>query len=627
MNRPRAYGAAIRPTLLGLLLAFAGCSSATEGGKCLVDSDCASATYCNIAQQTCVYAATSIAALEVRPPSDNTNGQVDQEFNAPQPDDDGTFTLQLAPSISAQGRIYGSDAPDTAIPSTIVALRASDITGREVQKVEVSTLDPRYKGDPGATTAKGEYVLWLIQGKRYTFHVSPRSPFDESYPTAVHAYDMNEHRQLDFELDGADKTVEVSGRVSEATGTADAIDPLPFSAQIRAIGETDGAQSTVGQICGGGSDDPSYCCEAASCLGSYRFRIPQRSDLQSYTIQIESIPSSSSSFAENTATNIPLIPTVECRGVLLGLVDMTKSTATQALTTIRLPPFQYAQQYTLSLRGTAQPVQEGKSEGKSDGKSETSDLAGIQVQFSAQLPMDDLAGLGNCTAVYQRTAISDSEGRIQLPLLPGTAVANMNYQITINPPPSSPWAGRLISAYDVGPAGVLPTIQLDRRHLIAGRIVNPQGLPVPYAAIETDGVANESGDTRGRLPAKSSATSDREGLFSLYVDSGIYNIHVRAPSESGLASHTFRQRQIIQDVDGWGITLSTGRLLRGRAATPQSGPAEGFAIRVYELPSGPADGTTAEGLGPIVVAQSTTDASGEFRIVVDDPIVTGQELK
>ena|GEM_PF-3881179 len=613
MHKPSTYAAG---ALLSLLLLAAGCSPALEGGRCLADSDCGSGTYCNIPQQTCVYPATSVSALEVRPPSNNTRGQIDQEFNAPKADDLGYFALQLAQPVSAQGSIFASDAPDVPIPAQIVALRSSEITGREEQKVEVSTLDPRYKAaSEGDDAAKGEYVLWLTKDYRYTFHVSPRAPFDQTYPTAVHVYDMTDHRQLDFELDGADRTVEIGGYVSEFSGTGASIAPLPFSAQIRAIGETDGAQSTVGRICGGSSDDPSYCCEAASCLGSYRFRIPQRSDLQSYTIKIESIPTSSASFVVDSASNIPLIPTVECRGVLLGLVDMNKKPASQTLTDIRLPPFPYAQQYSLSLRGASQDTKDNKS-----------NLAGIQVQFYTQLPMDDLAGLGNCTAFYRRTAISDSEGRVQLPLLPGTAVANMTYQIVVSPPPSSPWAARSITSYDVGPAGTLPAIELSRRHLVTGRVVDPEGRPVASAAIETKGIATANGDTQGQLPAKSSATSDGDGLFSLYVDSGIYNIQVRAPAESGLASHTFYQRQIVDDVDGWGISLSTGRLLLGRATTFDGQPADGFGIRVFELAL-PSAQSSEISLNPMVVAQSTTDSNGDFRAVVDEPAVSGQDLK
>jgi hypothetical protein len=538
-------------------------------GTCRSDAEC-NGGLCNTHLKVCMMAAAAAPALEVWPPAQNNQGWVVQEFPAGKLGKaDGELEVRLEPGVTVQGLVYALDtstpiAPkQLPIPARIVAYRDSLLPGRP--RVQFETSQAAGKQD---SSGQG-YVLWLTRGHTYTFYVAPKAPYDGQYPPLVTTMRIDDHTKLDFALEGEDRAVKVVGELLMGGK------PLPADWKVRVRAYRPGGleQSTV-----------------AETSGKFELRVP--AGLQAYTIRVESAPEQKP------------IPTMECTGRLLGLVEPVSKV--QNVGTLNLPTFSPPGLFTVVIKS------------KQDG----SPVSNATVTFTTSSLLawtSQNLGYDACSAVYSQSGITDADGRVELPLLGANNGVNRTYSVTVVSPPSSRSASQWVQKLEVGSPGVLQAIELDSRYRSAGKVVCASGRPVVGATIEAQGIA---GDTRGPadgLPPSTATTSTgQDGSFELFLDPGLYNITVRPAEGSGLPTLGVKQYQAA-DVDGLQLALPGVEALRGRLVV--SGPQRSVEVpnaqvNVYEL--------VTEIDRPRVHradlrARSVTDASGLFYLLLPSP--------
>jgi len=204
----------------------------------------------------------------------------------------------------------------------------------------------------------------------------------------------------------------------------------------------------------------------------------------------------------------------------------------------------------------------------------------FSMKFSKVPPSD---GFSSCKATYERTGITNSEGTVMLPLLPGTAAKNQEYAVTISSPATSPYAGVHMPKVEVGPGdGILAAMQLKPRFKLAGKVVTRQGLAVAGALVEANGIASQPGGAA--LPiAQTSTSTDSLGMFTLAVEPGSYNFRVTPPLGKGLPIYTIPNKSISGDLGGVVFTLPAARVLAGGVVDPAGKGLSGAKVEVYEL--------------------------------------------
>lgn len=518
------------------VLLMASCSDEQlSASGCQDNDDCHGGTICNTAVHQCLPFATTAASLEVVPPAKNPQGWVPQEFSEFPADPDGWLNINLDPGISLQGVVYASgsevDAPRELIPARIVAWRDSLIPGRPVVQFETQTSPGKRDGQMDS------YVLWLNKGHTYTVNVIPQEGYDNIYPPLLETgLKLDDHLNKDFVLEGESRSVKVKGRVVDSNNT-----PLTFPVRIRAY-KGNVRQSTIGS--------------AEADTGEFNFRVPKSTDLYTnYTIRVETMPD-----------NKP-IPSVTCPNRALGLLPTQQ--AYQDIGDLMLPAFRFPVDLTVRVVGKAE-----------DGSLEP--VGSASVTFMTDLPSFS-EGPDACTATFSQTKITSiDDGKVTLPLLPGTSKRNQVYTVTVLPK-SGKYASRWIGSFEVGPfTGVLADIVLDLRHRVSGTVLDPAGDPVEGATIEAQGIT--SSDSTMTIPAlDASSTSDEQGNFELFVDPGDYNLEITPPQGLGLPRFGIPGRRITGDSEGEIIRIPAAKVVMGRVLDHQGNELPDMQIQIYDL--------------------------------------------
>ena len=572
------------------LLLAAGCGEVQESGDfCIQDQDCRSGSLCVLSTNACTSVVSSVPDLEVLPPNINNQGWVVQEYTKPGLNSLGRLKLKLTQAISLEGKVYASDSKGKEMSARITAWRDSLLPGRP--QVQVSTSTSQGKQDPNR--APGTYLLWLTKNQSYTFLVSPLEPHDKDYPPlVVSGLNLTDHRKRDFVLEGKDRTVKVTGKVLDATGS-----PLPdqllvnetlplkeqnklenklrSSVRVRAY-QTDGLHlSTLS------STDVK--------TGAFSFRVPAGGTMPTggltYSLRVESVSGS-----------IP-VPTVTCDKLFLGIYS--GKTPEQVLGDMRMPAFLLPKYYTVKVMGK-------------DGTVQGEPVAGATVKFSmafSKVPSGQ--GFSSCKATYERTGITKSDGSVMLPLIPGTDTKNQQYTVTITSPTSSPYAGAVMSSVAVGPRkGLLATLELSPRYKLAGQVVTGKGGAVAGALVEARGIAPQGG-TAALPTARTSTTTDVNGRFNLAVEAGSYNFRIQPPQGEGLPAFSILNKSVSGDIGGVQFQVPAARVLAGEVADPTGRVLNSAKVSVYELVYDTDKSKRAE-----LRASDITDKAGTFSLLL-----------
>jgi hypothetical protein len=261
----------------------------------------------------------------------------------------------------------------------------------------------------------------------------------------------------------------------------------------------------------------------------------------------------------------------------------------------------------------------------------TTPVSGALVRAQAILA-SSAAGATDFQRAGTTTAKTSSSpgGTVTLSLLPGTATTALDYDLTVIPPASSPYATRCISPVGVTVGGTatapssLLTVALSRRPVLAGSVTNAAGYPVANVAITATAGPDPTSGCSSTPAVSSSTIADGNGQFSLPLDPGTYQLDYDPPA--GSAAPRLTELAVVVPAGAGSIdhdvTLPMGALVQGTVSAPDGSPLPSATIRIFEVRcNGQDDCFGPTRTPPWLRGQIATDANGTFSVVVPAPSV------
>jgi hypothetical protein len=222
-------------------------------------------------------------------------------------------------------------------------------------------------------------------------------------------------------------------------------------------------------------------------------------------------------------------------------------------------------------------------------------------------------------ARFWQNTTTDMAGNAKLSLIPGMNDMARTYEVSVVPPPGSPYASTCVEKQILSPTDE-STIALSRRTLLGGSVTSALGEPIKGVTI----VASRDA-TSARVCAVSSSTgpttfttnADENGYYELYLDPGTYQVDYDPPSGSSAPRLTKPQvdinagvAQVMLPVQLPAAALIDGDVFDSDDVTPLPNA----TIRIFE----PCAGTGCTD-PPLLRAETQTDLRGHFRAVVAAP--------
>jgi hypothetical protein len=231
------------------------------------------------------------------------------------------------------------------------------------------------------------------------------------------------------------------------------------------------------------------------------------------------------------------------------------------------------------------------------------------------------------TTDFARSATTDSSGTASLSLLPGSNSAPLTYSFVVIPPAGSSSATTCPPSVTL-PVLTPPTFTLQRRPNLVGAVTDGQGNPVANVAITATPDSSPVPSCPSTPAAPGNTTTDANGVFSLPLDPGTYQLDYDPPA--GSAAPRFTEYQVAVPVLGGGtdggtpmipphpVQLPVAAAVAGTVVGPDgTTPLPSATVRFFETRGAVADGGTP--LAPLLRAQTVTDANGAFRVAVALP--------
>lgn len=211
---------------------------------------------------------------------------------------------------------------------------------------------------------------------------------------------------------------------------------------------------------------------------------------------------------------------------------------------------------------------------------------------------------------FSATTMTNDDGTFTQELLPGV------YSITVTPPEDVENAWGTLSTEALVGEG-LTTIEA----LIVPPQVDLRGSVTTYrdelaAGVTLDARARAQDDANG-LHRSEEAVSDALGAFVMSMDSGLYDMHVKVPPESGFG--WLVEPELIMDLDAGQVTrryqLVPPIPIDGVVTSADSLPVADALLRAYVLSGSGSDARQIE------VAEAVSDADGGYRLLITPGLV------
>jgi hypothetical protein len=478
--------------------------------------------------------------------------------------DHSALTLRMAAPVILSGHATLVDPtnPTMQMPvkGTVVATRPSRIPGRPDVYYQ-TTIDDA-----------GHYNLVVsptLPGELYSVRVTPSDPVTAG-PAQTTQLAAATNVPLDFQFINAINLPEIHGTVTDAQ-------QYPLMMQLQAIDPATGLTVSTSAT----SDD----------AGAFALRLVRTPPA---TVRLVATP----------------LPSSALPSLLLD-VDTTKMVApTNSLTVnVKLPGVRNAQAMTFHVQGTGP-------------NGAASLIGGATFAFSADVtPTGDTSGV---RAIYNATAVSDSDGAVQVMLMP--TQADRPYYMTVTPPSSS-----MFQPYEamvaVAPAGVGRTFELSRQNDLNGQVLSPSGAPlpqvqvVPMSAVELPSTPSVATATYTEVvtPSPASQNTDSDGRFSLGLNSrphqDVWDIALIPPATSMLPRLWLLDRNVwAGDLTEMPFKIPRGVTLETTVLDASGNPVTGADLRIYALGTGSACADVGSPPGcetpARLRAEGTTDSQG-----------------
>lgn len=240
---------------------------------------------------------------------------------------------------------------------------------------------------------------------------------------------------------------------------------------------------------------------------------------------------------------------------------------------------------------------------------ETNSVSGVVLSRSGQpVPNCQLrfsaSGIGNGT--YQITIDSDGEGFFSTTLPQG------HYTVLAVPGLQSD-LGLKAQELDVGPDTGSVSVVLDRRLVISGRVLDPDGTGVSQCVLKALRVTDWTGVKDG-VSRSFDTMCDEQGRFELKVDTGNYDLSIIPPTASSLPRFSIDRVLVSTDdvqLSEDATTLPKSEVIQGHVFNHAGSPMCSVTIDAYMSEE---DSTVLIGQG--VSGTDTKSCNGAYSLVV-----------
>jgi len=553
----------MKSSAVPLFFVIAGCLPDVSGQslppECHVDSDCpVSGQVCDESLCWGDPPPGNYAAL-VGPPQSNRGDLVVTEIpELSIPQDGGFGDLILQAPVHIGGRVHlgcnafdfaGCDA-NAAVAASITVIRPSRIQGGP-QYVDSTT------SDATATTGDTFSVSvprLALSDTPYTMTITPDEtiPVVDGGPSAAElAPPLTIQVDATDDITGLDVTLgqgalrAVSGRITDATGAG------VTGVRVSALGRFEALQplervSTVAVTDGNGY----------------------------YTIFI----------AEAAYPIVDIVGHPQDKpGMTLRLRDVAADQPAQSVAELRIPAAGKPISVTLPVTGHS-------------GAGVATPVAGATVDVTTEL-VDTSHPLQ--TTTFEVTTSTDAHGNATLGLIPASGVALREYDVRINPAPTSEFASVYAKKIEVGTTGgVLGAIDLPHRVAITGSLVDADGVPAEGVTVTAQlslrlGLTLDT-QTQALLSSLQPPTTATkpDGSYFVWVDPDLagtaasYDLECVPPAGSRSPRWTFHDVTLAKDKDTTPMGtqgLPRGRHVRGRVVDEYGTAVSGSEVRLYEV--------------------------------------------
>ncbi len=416
-------------------------------------------------------------------------------------------------------------------------------------------------GDDGSSASALFMVPSGALGGAGTISLVPLPPYDQQLP----AYSFSTMVAPAISLTPPDGDVLVSGQLTDSVQTTQSFQGVPFTARVFQNG------AAVSNAASTQSD------------GTFQLRVPAAAAANPVTLDLRST------------------------GALPWVVSMPFMIVPgRSLGAISLPAFIPANNFRVAVVDGA------------------TGISGAMVRAQAILGTTAGTSTVSGTAQYTASGLTDPNGNVTLPLLPGPGNAPVSYLLVAVPPPGSPAAMQCASV-DVlggGPSGsLLQKFVTSRRPTLTGTIRTSSGTPVPSVEVTAAGTPDGPVGCPPPDPVTATVSTDANGSFSLPLEPGTYQLDYDPPVGAAAPRLTELGVSVHGTTVPHDVNLPAGALVTGYVTGTFAGPVGSATVRFFE-PRCDGQGPDCFGpnrTAPWLRARALTDASGYFRMAVPIP--------
>ena len=254
-------------------------------------------------------------------------------------------------------------------------------------------------------------------------------------------------------------------------------------------------------------------------------------------------------------------------------------------------------------------------------------ILGVTVKFRTEIPAIPDPALPDGRAIYETTKITDRNGEFEVPLIPGTANAPLNYQVSLAPALDATFSAACVPNFPVTMVGsgtqpqYSSPVSLDDRVNLLGRVLGADALPAVGVIVTATPVPGSTACINAPSTTPVSTTTKRDGTYLMLLDAGTYRLDIDPPLGAPLPHLTQDGDQaVVVSMDTThDIMLPPGEVIEGTLKASDGTPLISAGIKVFEVLC---QGDTCQGpsrIPPVLRAQTSTDSMGVFRVVLPTP--------
>ena len=174
----------------------------------------------------------------------------------------------------------------------------------------------------------------------------------------------------------------------------------------------------------------------------------------------------------------------------------------------------------------------------------------------ANMPSDPLG-----VTRFWRNGTTNMAGDVELSLIPGMNQAARTYDVSVVPPPGSPFAATCAQEQVLGSTGV-STIALSHRRRLTGNVTSALGTPVEGVTVVASRDPAGARVCTASGPTSFTEHTDENGYYQLYLDPGVYRVDYDPPGGSAAPRLTEPHVDVTADV-ALPIQLPAAALIEG----------------------------------------------------------------